>query len=393
MSTKRNPLLPLHPPLTPPAWRSRQALHLTAAAARGQFVLQFCAECGTVQYPPREACAHCLSIDLPWREIPPGGTLSSNTVVRVTADPYFRRRVPWPVGLVALDTGPHVVAHLAGAPQPGDRVQLSLRLDKAGRGVMLAQPEGRTLGDDPILRELSCDPRGRRVLITDGRHPAGAAMARAMLAAGVREVFVGIADEWLAPLSLEGCTTVPLDVTDQDSVLRAVGALGGRVDILVNTALRLRPGNPLDPGALVDARAAMEITYFGALRLLQAFGPALRARAEDGGTAWVNIVSVGALAPMQGYLRDAPIQAAALALAQSLRGSLRPVKTLTALVGPLDDIWHESVPPPKVAPAALANAVISALVAGIEDIAVGDIAQHALARWLDNPDVPGRESE
>jgi uncharacterized OB-fold protein/NAD(P)-dependent dehydrogenase (short-subunit alcohol dehydrogenase family) len=391
MSTKRNPLLPLHPPLTPPGWRSRVGLALTAAAARGRFVLQVCGDCGAVQYPPREACCQCLSVDLPWREVSAGGVLAAGSVVRVSADPYFRRRLPWPVGLVAMDAGAKVVAHLAGGPAPGERVRLSMRLDKAGRGVMLAMPEGRDVNDDPILRELSCDPRGRRVLVTDGRHPVGVAMARAMLAAGAREVFVGVADDWLPSAPLEGVTVVPLDLTDQDSVLRAVGSLGGRVDILVNTALRLRPGGPLEPGAVVDARVAMEVAYFGALRLAQAFGPALRGRAEDGGTAWVHIVSVGALAPMAGYFRDAPVQAAALALAQSLRGSLRPVKTLTALVGPLDDVWHEVVPPPKVAPAALASAVVGALKAGIEDIAVGDIAQDMLARWLDNPDVPARE--
>jgi NAD(P)-dependent dehydrogenase (short-subunit alcohol dehydrogenase family) len=213
-----------------------------------------------------------------------------------------------------------------------------------------------------------------------------------MVSAGAREVFVGLADDWLGPVAIAGVTMVALDVTDQDSVLRAAGSLGGRVDILVNTALRWRPGGPLEPGAVVDARVAMEVAYFGALRLVQAFGPALRGRAEDGGTAWVNFFSTGALAPMAGFFRDAPVQAAAMALAQSLRGALRPVKTLNVLVGPLDDVWHEVVPPPKVAPAALATAVVRALTAGIEDIAVGDIAQDVLARWLDNPDVPARES-
>ena len=44
------------------------ALGLTAAAAEGRFELQECQDCGTVQYPPREACHKCLSAALRWRE-------------------------------------------------------------------------------------------------------------------------------------------------------------------------------------------------------------------------------------------------------------------------------------------------------------------------------------
>jgi uncharacterized OB-fold protein len=388
---KRNPLLPLHPALTPPRWRSREGLALTAAAARGRFVLQCCVACGAVQYPPREACFQCLSVDLPWCAVPDGGVLAAVSVVRISGDPYFRRLTPWPVGTVVMDAGPRVVAHLCDGLAAGDRVRLALRLDKAGRGVMLAVPVD-TKAEGAVLGELGCDPRGRRVLVTDGRHPASAAMVHAMRAAGAREVFVGLADTWLPAPAISDATVVDLDITDQDSVLRAAGSLGGRVDILVDTGLRLRPGAPLDQGAMAEARVAMEAAYFGKLRLAQAFAPALRGRAEDGACAWVNIISVGALAPQAGFLRDAPAQAAALSLAQSLRGMLRPIKTLTALVGPLDDVWHEALPPPKVAPAALARAVVDALRAGIEDIAVGDVAQDVLARWLNNPDVPARES-
>jgi hypothetical protein len=64
---------------------------------------------------------------------------------------------------------------------------------------------------------------------------------------------------------------------------------------------------------------------------------------------------------------------------------------VNALVGPLDDEWHQSVPPPKVAPAALAAAVVRALRNGIEDLAVGDVAQDLLERWKDSPSLLARE--
>jgi uncharacterized OB-fold protein len=40
----------------PPSLRSRVALPMTDAAAKGRFELQVCQHCATVQYPPREAC-------------------------------------------------------------------------------------------------------------------------------------------------------------------------------------------------------------------------------------------------------------------------------------------------------------------------------------------------
>ena len=64
---KKNPVLRTRLPTLPPAARSRVALGLTAAAALGRFELQQCAVCGTVQYPPREACQRCLSIELAWK--------------------------------------------------------------------------------------------------------------------------------------------------------------------------------------------------------------------------------------------------------------------------------------------------------------------------------------
>src|SRR5207253_611432 len=63
---RKNPVLRTRLPTLPPAARSRAALGLTAAAALGRFELQQCRDCGTVQYPPREACQQCLSIHLQW---------------------------------------------------------------------------------------------------------------------------------------------------------------------------------------------------------------------------------------------------------------------------------------------------------------------------------------
>ena len=79
---RKNPQAVTAPPTRPPEARSRAALGLAAAAAEGRFALQQCADCGTVQYPPRDACHSCLSPDLPWEDQPRTGTLIAETTVR-----------------------------------------------------------------------------------------------------------------------------------------------------------------------------------------------------------------------------------------------------------------------------------------------------------------------
>lgn len=389
-----NPLALPRPPLLPPATPSRAAIALASRAAAGRFALQRCAECGAVQYPPREACHACLGTGLRWQDVPNGGELLAQTTIRATADPYFRARLPWRTGLVRLDCGPSVVAHLHGDTTIG-RVRMALRLDKSGQAVMLALPDQDTphMHDDPLLREMNADPRGRRILVTHGAAPFGQAMARALLEAGAAQVFAGIAEEW-RPAPAPIGDPVPLDLTDAQSVARLAAGFGGRIDMVIHTGPHLRPGGIIDRRDTVTAREEMEAAYLGPMRLAQALGPALRARGGDGthpACAWVLPVSIAALAPTPGYAATAPAQAAALSLATALRAELRPIRVITALLGPLDDEWHQAVPPPKVTPQAFAAGILRALRTGIEEIAIGDVAQDALRRWQDDPSTLARE--
>ena len=64
---RKNPILRTRQMNLPPWARGRVALGMTAAAAEGRFELQVCEDCNHVQYPPREACHHCLSPSLQWR--------------------------------------------------------------------------------------------------------------------------------------------------------------------------------------------------------------------------------------------------------------------------------------------------------------------------------------
>ncbi len=109
---RKNPILRTPLPTLPPAARSRIGQGLTEGATRGRLELQRCEACGALQYPPREACRNCLATELPWREVEGGGELMSETVLRHAQELFFRERTPWRLGIVRLDAGATVVAHL-----------------------------------------------------------------------------------------------------------------------------------------------------------------------------------------------------------------------------------------------------------------------------------------
>ena len=396
----RTRLLPM-----PPAARSRQAQGLTAAAALGEFRLQRCEACRDGQYPPREACTSCLSDRLRWRPHPGGGELLARTEIRFGQELYFRERAPWPVGLVRLDGGPSAVAALHGdCGKAPSRVRLRLALDKAGQAMLVALPEKDTphMSDDPLIRETSSDPKHRKVLITDAKTPIGRAMAQALIGAGAELVYGGFAEPWKRSADLEHLralpqvTLVPLDVTDEASVRELAGVIGGKVDILINTAEHHRAETIASRPGVDTARQEMEVNYFGLLRLAKGFGPALKARAADGptgATAWVNILSIYALTSLPAQATFSASKAAALSLAQALRAEMQGagIRVLNVFPGPIDDEWNQLVLPPKLSPAAVAASVVEALRRGVEDVYPGEVAKDVLQRFLDNPKGLERE--
>ena len=402
---RKNPVLATRMPTLPPGGRSRAALGLTAAAAEGRFALQVCADCAAVQYPPREACHRCLSVKLRWRTQDGAGALLATTTLHHSNDLFFRERLPWRLGMVRLDAGPTVVAHLHGdvgaAPA---RVAVGARLDRAGQAVLVALPDKETpnMSDDPQLREMTCDPKFRTVLVTDAKTAVGQAVVRARAAAGADIVWAGHAEPWKKLPGFDGLaalpqvTPVPLDVTDSHSVVELAGEIGGKVDIVVNTAEYHRAAGIGHRVGVETARSEMDVNYFGLLRLAQAFGPALRARAADGPTgacAWVNLLSIFALANFPAHGTFSASKAAALSLAQCQRAEMRPagVRVVNLFPGPIDDEWNQLLPPPKLGPDALAKAIVKALRDGVEDVYPGDVAQEWLERWRDNPKALERE--
>ena len=71
-------------------------------------------------------------------------------------------------------------------PDAPARVRVGARLDRAGQAVLIAFPDKETpnMADDPMLREMTCDPKFRKVLVTDGKTAVGQALVQALVEAG-----------------------------------------------------------------------------------------------------------------------------------------------------------------------------------------------------------------
>jgi len=387
----RRPLRGISVVPLPPATRSRKARLLIPVAGRGRFDLPACTRCGAFAWPVPEACPACLSPDLPLSPAPRGGRVISFTTAEVPVSGYFRVRAPWRVGLVEMDCGPRALVHLHPACDAGGRVRLTLMLDRAGQAVLHAGPETEEdMGADPQWQEMTCDPKGRRVLITHARHAAALPLAQALLAAGAAQVWLGLdEDGGLAPQidGLPGVEIVLLDPRSDRSVDDLAREIGGKVDILVNTADLPRPGPQPASSAPMQWRETMELVAFGLMRLMRAFAPPMASRGGDGAVAWVNMMSVMARVPHPGFAGYAAAHAAALAQTPALRALLAPggIRLLTAFAGPTEGDRFDHFPAPRVAGHAIAAEITAALKAGLEEAVIGELARGWLRRQDENP--------
>jgi short-subunit dehydrogenase len=228
------------------------------------------------------------------------------------------------------------------------------------------------------------------------------ALTQTLLKAGASHVFLGEPEAWRswperkAFEGLENVSILPLDVTDVSSVTKLSAQIGGKVDILVNTASFTRPGGVMGNDTSF-ARETFEVNTLGLMRLAQGFGPGMAARVQDGvnsAAAFVNILSVHALTPDPSYSAFGASQAAARSITQSLRAEFRGsgLRVMNVYIGAIEgDGWFQTLPPPKVTPNAIARATVQGLVDGLEEVTCGDIAKDIYARWQADAGLLERE--
>ena len=128
--------------------------------------------------------------------------------------------------------------------------------------------------------------------VTGASSGIGEATARRLLEAGYT-VFAGARRlDRMAALAGLGASLVPLDLTDDASIIRAVETIksqAGRLDVLVNNAGYGSYG-ALEDVPLEEARRQFEVNVFGLARLCQLVLPIMRAQKSG---KIVNVTSIG----------------------------------------------------------------------------------------------------
>ncbi|HZR81516.1 MAG TPA: SDR family oxidoreductase [Candidatus Binatia bacterium] len=185
--------------------------------------------------------------------------------------------------------------------------------------------------------------RDKVVLVTGASSGIGRATAIAFGADGARVALVARRAEVLDDVATEieeaggEACAVPADVTDADAVRAAFDATVARfggVDIVVNNAGILLP-SPVATMPPAELDAMLRVNVFGALHVMQAAVPVLRAR---GGGSIVNVASLAGrrgITPLGGYCAT---KFALVGLTEALRTELHsePIHVALVLPGVID---------------------------------------------------------
>lgn len=126
---------------------------------------------------------------------------------------------------------------------------------------------------------------------------------------------------------------VTLDVDEGASVTRAVGEVldrSGRIDVLVNNA-GIGGGGPIADVPVDFAKSMFETNYFGAIRMIQAVLPAMRAQRSG---AIVNVSSVWGRVAVAGHAHYCAAKHALEAASEALAQEVHAFGIRVAIVEP-----------------------------------------------------------
>lgn len=92
-----------------------------------------CADCGALALPPRGICPACRSEGMEWVETTGKGKLAAFTVIYIAPtfmiEQGFGREKPYVSGIVELDEGPRISAHILGLdPSQPEKISIGTPL-------------------------------------------------------------------------------------------------------------------------------------------------------------------------------------------------------------------------------------------------------------------------
>ena len=99
-----------------------------AAARERRLVVQRCADCGTLRFPPRELCTRCLGRDVTWQQVSGRGEVFSYNVMHQVYHPAFASEVPYAVVVVKLEEGPKIISNVVGCGVDAIRIGMPVEV-------------------------------------------------------------------------------------------------------------------------------------------------------------------------------------------------------------------------------------------------------------------------
>jgi NAD(P)-dependent dehydrogenase (short-subunit alcohol dehydrogenase family) len=209
---------------------------------------------------------------------------------------------------------------------------------------------------------------GKTILVTGANGGLGLKLVEAFVGAGAGRILAAAR----SPVSWPHATVsgIVLDVCNEQQIDAIAAAHMRDVDILINNAGVNHNSRFLDVDA-ESARREMEVNYFGTLRMIHTFAPAMRDR---GSGTIVNIISSGAYASFPNMGSYCASKAALHLLTQSVRAELGyfGVKVVAAYPPAVDTRMSTHVPAEhKMAPERVAAELLAGLRDGREDIHIG----------------------
>jgi uncharacterized OB-fold protein len=79
---------------------------------RGKLLYQVCNGCRSVIFHPRVMCPYCLSDDIRYEQSVGRGIIYSFTIQHLAASPEWRPKLPYALGIIAMDEGYYMFAEI-----------------------------------------------------------------------------------------------------------------------------------------------------------------------------------------------------------------------------------------------------------------------------------------
>ncbi|MDY0132596.1 MAG: SDR family oxidoreductase [Desulforegulaceae bacterium] len=235
--------------------------------------------------------------------------------------------------------------------------------------------------------------KGKVVLITGANGGIGTALVNELLTRGAEKIYAAVRSnpsDCKFEKDVDGkVVPIKLDITNAEDVKSAADQCKD-VDILINNAGINRLMWLTGPSGMEAARNEMEVNFFGTLAVSQAFAPILASR---GGGAMVIVSSIIGIISMPANSTYCCSKAAAHSMTQGLRGELSAQGTLVAGVypGPVETPMTDGQEMPKAKPEQVADAILTGLENGQEDIFPDPMSQDVYAQFTKDPKQAEKE--